>query len=149
MRSIITCFFDATEVCRLRVPDYLPPWARRHQCQQRRRLHHPDARCTGIRNQPSALSTMQNQPSAPWITPNPPMSCDPQALNSLNQMPNLPQSPAPNQTIHLPLDRTESSIPRDQSAKWEYPSPQQFYNALVRKGWENARRARRGDGRDP
>jgi hypothetical protein len=20
--------------------------------------------------------------------------------------------------------------------KWEYPSPQQFYNALVRKGWE-------------
>ncbi|PBK72411.1 cytochrome c heme lyase [Armillaria solidipes] len=61
---------------------------------------------------------------------------DPQALNSLNQMPNLSQSPAPNQIIQLPLDRTESSIPRDQSAKWEYPSPQQFYNALVRKGWE-------------
>lgn len=45
-----------------------------------------------------------------------------------------------------------SSIPRPQNAqpsegdeiypedvhngKWEYPSPQQFYNALVRKGWE-------------
>lgn len=30
-----------------------------------------------------------------------------------------------------------SSIPRDHSGRtWEYPSPQQFYNALVRKGWE-------------
>ncbi|KAF8887289.1 cytochrome c/c1 heme-lyase [Infundibulicybe gibba] len=25
---------------------------------------------------------------------------------------------------------------RDTSVRWEYPSPQQFYNALVRKGWE-------------
>mgnify|MGYP000026401502 CR=1 FL=1 len=24
----------------------------------------------------------------------------------------------------------------EQADKWEYPSPQQFYNALVRKGWE-------------
>ena len=30
-----------------------------------------------------------------------------------------------------------SSIPRAKdSSKWEYPSAQQFYNALVRKGWE-------------
>jgi cytochrome c heme-lyase len=58
------------------------------------------------------------------------------ALNPLNQMPTLPQTPAPEQSIILPTERTESSIPRDSSAKWEYPSPQQFYNALVRKGWE-------------
>ncbi|KAF8817408.1 cytochrome c and c1 heme-lyase [Phlegmacium glaucopus] len=58
------------------------------------------------------------------------------SLNPLNQMPSLSQTPAQNQTINLPLSRTESSIPRDQSSKWEYPSPQQFYNALVRKGWE-------------
>ena len=58
------------------------------------------------------------------------------ALNPLNQMPSLSQTPAQNQTINLSLFRTESSIPRDLSAKWEYPSPQQFYNALVRKGWE-------------
>ena len=58
------------------------------------------------------------------------------ALNPLNQMPSLSQTPAQNQTINLPLSRVESSIPRDRSAKWEYPSPQQFYNALVRKGWE-------------
>ena len=51
-------------------------------------------------------------------------------------MPELAQTPAPNQTIHLPTARTQSSIPRDEQAKWDYPSPQQFYNALVRKGWE-------------
>ncbi|KAG5718833.1 Cytochrome c heme lyase [Termitomyces sp. T112] len=57
-------------------------------------------------------------------------------LNPLNQMPQLAQAPAPNQTIYLPTARTESSIPRDSSNRWDYPSPQQFYNALVRKGWE-------------
>jgi cytochrome c heme-lyase len=51
-------------------------------------------------------------------------------------MPTLSQAQASNQAVQLPTTRTESSIPRDQSAKWEYPSPQQFYNALVRKGWE-------------
>jgi len=40
------------------------------------------------------------------------------------------------QTTDLPTDRTTSSIPRDAAGNWEYPSPQQFYNALVRKGWE-------------
>lgn len=66
-------------------------------------------------------------------------------INALNQMPaNLSQAPAPGQALALPVDRTESSIPRSPSPtgeappapKWEYPSPQQFYNALVRKGWE-------------
>jgi hypothetical protein len=40
--------------------------------------------------------------------------------------------------MELPVDRTSSSIPRPNSEEkvWEYPSPQQFYNALVRKGWE-------------
>ncbi|KAH7868292.1 cytochrome c heme lyase [Lentinula edodes] len=56
--------------------------------------------------------------------------------SSLNQMPTLSQQPSPNQTITLPTARTESSILRDGSTKWDYPSPQQFYNALVRKGWE-------------
>jgi hypothetical protein len=51
-------------------------------------------------------------------------------------MPDLPQQRQSNQAIDLPLERTESSIPRDRSSKWDYPSPQQFYNALVRKGWE-------------
>ncbi|KAF9269150.1 hypothetical protein L218DRAFT_953699 [Marasmius fiardii PR-910] len=58
------------------------------------------------------------------------------SVSSLNQMPTLSQAPAPNQMMELPTSRVSSSIPRDASEKWEYPSPQQFYNALVRKGWE-------------
>jgi len=61
---------------------------------------------------------------------------DHSALSPLNQMPTLSQEPAKNQMVKLPTNRTESSIPRDEGSKWEYPSPQQFYNALVRKGWE-------------
>ncbi|KAJ3157553.1 holocytochrome c synthase [Geranomyces michiganensis] len=59
-------------------------------------------------------------------------------LNPLNQMPTLSQNPSPNQPTALPTARTQSSIPRadEKTATWEYPSPQQFYNALVRKGYE-------------
>ena len=63
-------------------------------------------------------------------------------LNPLNQMPSLSQTPSSKQSTALPTERTSSSIPRsapsDSQAEsvWEYPSPQQFYNALVRKGWE-------------
>lgn len=57
-------------------------------------------------------------------------------INPQNQMPSLSQSPAPHQNTVLPMQREESSIPRNADSKWEYPSPQQFYNALVRKGWE-------------
>ncbi|KAM5532392.1 hypothetical protein V8D89_013425 [Ganoderma adspersum] len=59
------------------------------------------------------------------------------AVNPLNQMPALSQQPAEQQLAALPTKRETSSIPRDEGGtKWEYPSPQQFYNALVRKGWE-------------
>ncbi|KAF8556012.1 cytochrome c and c1 heme-lyase [Imleria badia] len=60
-------------------------------------------------------------------------------LNPLNQMPSLPQTPLDN-SDQLPTERSVSSIPRSvdvgRKETWEYPSPQQFYNALVRKGWE-------------
>lgn len=41
------------------------------------------------------------------------------------------------QTISLPLSRDTSSIPRGDgtNTKWEYPSPQQMYNAMLRKGY--------------
>ncbi|KAL7421079.1 holocytochrome c synthase [Cryptotrichosporon argae] len=65
------------------------------------------------------------------------------ALNPLNHMPALSTAKAPGQVLDLPLERTSSTIPRPKTADdpdaggvWEYPSPQQFYNALVRKGWE-------------
>jgi cytochrome c heme-lyase len=58
-------------------------------------------------------------------------------VNPLNQMPELQQHPiSSNQSTSLPTERVVSTIPRDERAKWEYPSPQQFYNALVKKGWE-------------
>ncbi|ERT00913.1 cytochrome c heme-lyase [Sporothrix schenckii 1099-18] len=58
-------------------------------------------------------------------------------LNPLNYMfRDLSQNRAPNQTVALPTTRDESTIPRgDGDGNWEYPSPQQMYNALLRKGY--------------
>ncbi|KAJ7066362.1 cytochrome c/c1 heme-lyase [Mycena amicta] len=61
---------------------------------------------------------------------------DHDAISAQNQMPHLSQEASTSQSVSLPTSRTVSSIPRDPSSKWEYPSPQQFYNALVRKGNE-------------
>jgi cytochrome c heme-lyase len=68
-------------------------------------------------------------------------------MNPLNIIPSdLSSVKQPGQAIDLPTDRTASTIPRpppkeddsdgDVGKVWDYPSPQQFYNALVRKGWE-------------
>ena len=66
-----------------------------------------------------------------------PVQHDGTPLNPRNQMPDLPQHAIyQNQTASLSTERITSSIPRDGSSNWDYPSPQQFYNALVRKGWE-------------
>ena len=104
--------------------------------------------------QHSPLSPSQNSPSKCPVDPDAPASSPPsqhpsglarcpidhgksETLNPLNQMPTLTQERASGQTVDLPLDREVSSIPRaTDSSKWEYPSAQQFYNALVRKGWE-------------
>ncbi|THC88741.1 hypothetical protein EYZ11_011817 [Aspergillus tanneri] len=58
-------------------------------------------------------------------------------LNPLNYMfSSISQERAPNQTVDLPVDRETSSIPRgDSNGLWEYPSPQQMYNAMLRKGY--------------
>lgn len=58
-------------------------------------------------------------------------------LNPLNYMfRDLSQAPAPHQTVALPTSREASSIPRSTGdGNWEYPSPQQMYNALLRKGY--------------
>jgi cytochrome c heme-lyase len=60
----------------------------------------------------------------------------PETIDPRNHLPILTQERAPSQSLDLPTERTASSIPRDAAGHWEYPSPQQFYNALVRKGWE-------------
>ncbi|KAJ5180744.1 hypothetical protein N7492_003954 [Penicillium capsulatum] len=57
-------------------------------------------------------------------------------LNPLNYMfSSISQERAPDQTVDLPVDRELSSIPRGSNeGNWEYPSPQQMYNAMLRKG---------------
>ncbi|KAJ5892959.1 hypothetical protein N7504_009650 [Penicillium tannophilum] len=57
-------------------------------------------------------------------------------LNPMNYMfASISQERAANQTVDLPVEREQSSIPRgDSDENWEYPSPQQMYNAMLRKG---------------
>ncbi|KAI9479987.1 cytochrome c and c1 heme-lyase [Coemansia mojavensis] len=56
------------------------------------------------------------------------------SVNPLNMMPNLSQDKHESQETALSTEREISTIPRaDQDSQWEYPSPQQFYNALARK----------------
>jgi cytochrome c heme-lyase len=58
-------------------------------------------------------------------------------LNPLNYMfHSISQDRAPDQTYALPTTRDESTIPKGSGdGNWEYPSPQQMYNALLRKGY--------------
>ena len=83
--------------------------------------------------------------SCPIASSNAPLSSSaPQSstlsnLNPLNYMPStISQSRSTNQKIALPTSRTTSSIPRgDTETNWEYPSPQQMYNAMLRKGHDD------------
>ncbi|KAL2759986.1 hypothetical protein ACRALDRAFT_1073948 [Sodiomyces alcalophilus JCM 7366] len=58
-------------------------------------------------------------------------------INPLNYMfREISQAPAPNQAVALPTSREPSTIPKGSGdGNWEYPSPQQMYNALLRKGY--------------
>ena len=50
----------------------------------------------------------------------------------------ISQKRQPTQRQNLPTDRTISSIPKgSEGGNWEYPSPQQMYNALIRKGYHD------------
>jgi len=64
---------------------------------------------------------------------------DPQTadLDPKNMMPPPNQQPSPGQPFTLPTDRQTSSIPKagTENEKWVYPSPQMFWNAMLRKGW--------------
>mmetsp|Transcript_19256 Transcript_19256/g.31628 ORF Transcript_19256/g.31628 Transcript_19256/m.31628 type:complete len:403 (+) Transcript_19256:203-1411(+) len=60
-----------------------------------------------------------------------------QPIDPTNQMPFNPnQLPAPGQNIELSTERVKSFIPKGgtDGETWTYPSPQMFFNALVRKG---------------
>ncbi|KAL3423688.1 cytochrome c/c1 heme lyase [Phlyctema vagabunda] len=57
--------------------------------------------------------------------------------NPLNYMfSEISQDRAADQTVALPTEREPSTIPKGTGdGNWEYPSPQQMYNALLRKGY--------------
>lgn len=81
----------------------------------------------------SSSSSAPSQPAPPEEKQQSTLS----KLNPLNYMfTNISQERAPNQTVDLPVEREISSIPRgDSEGNWEYPSPQQMYNAMLRKGY--------------
>ncbi|PAV84123.1 hypothetical protein WR25_27240 [Diploscapter pachys] len=56
-------------------------------------------------------------------------------LNNELEHPN--QKPAPDQPFSLPISREKSTIPKagTDSDTWTYPSPQMFWNAMLKKGW--------------
>jgi cytochrome c heme-lyase len=51
-------------------------------------------------------------------------------------MPPPNQQPSPGQPFPLSTERVRSNIPKagTESDKWEYPSEQMFWNAMLRKG---------------
>lgn len=60
-----------------------------------------------------------------------------QKIDPTNQMPaQANQLPAPGQVVPLSTERVKSRIPKGgtEDDTWAYPSPQMFWNALVRKG---------------
>ena len=58
-----------------------------------------------------------------------------QPIDPTNQMPVTPnQQPWPGQSKLLSTDRVTSAIPTAGGTQWVFPSPQMFYNALMRKG---------------
>ncbi|KAK2195214.1 Holocytochrome c-c1 synthase [Babesia duncani] len=63
-------------------------------------------------------------------------------FNKDNMMPNLPNVPLNTAGANLDTDTQVSSIPRaDRNENWRYPSPMQFYNALVLKKKTNKQEA--------
>ncbi|KAH0390480.1 cytochrome c heme lyase, partial [Aureobasidium melanogenum] len=96
---------------------------------------------------PSVVTKPSDSASAcPYVPPTEAQKQEPSAgspsyiskLNPLNYMPKSisNQRDHDEQSVDLPLEREASTIPRgDGQGMWEYPSPQQMYNAMLRKGY--------------
>ncbi|KAF1959668.1 hypothetical protein CC80DRAFT_439631 [Byssothecium circinans] len=99
---------------------------------------------------PSSASTPQG--ACPYVPPNTPAASSTTStpappppktgllsrLNPLNNMPfDLSNTRSENQSQSLPLSREASTIPKGDGSLWEYPSPQQMYNAMLRKGYQD------------
>lgn len=86
---------------------------------------------------PSAETSCPYTPSATTELSTPKGEPKYSKYNPLNYMfSDLSQEKAPTQKVSLPTEREPSTIPKGSGdGNWEYPSPQQMYNALLRKGY--------------
>ncbi|KFZ08834.1 hypothetical protein V502_09104 [Pseudogymnoascus sp. VKM F-4520 (FW-2644)] len=81
---------------------------------------------------PSGSAAVPSEPRKPTTTEK--LS----KYNPLNFMfSDLSQERAEKQTVALDIEREPSTIPKGTGGNWEYPSPQQMYNALLRKGYHD------------
>lgn len=66
-----------------------------------------------------------------------PIKKDNSDINPTNMMPPPNQMPSPGQPFPLSTHRVRSTIPKaGTEERWEYPSEQMFWNAMLRKGWK-------------
>ncbi|VBB79712.1 Putative cytochrome c heme lyase [Podospora comata] len=100
----------------------------------------PASGCPVPHSNPSANAALSSCPVPHGGAPEPTADNQQSFLSKLNPLNymfhSISQERAPNQTHALPTSRDESSIPKGTGdGNWEYPSPQQMYNALLRKGY--------------
>ncbi|KAH9890221.1 cytochrome c/c1 heme-lyase [Xylariomycetidae sp. FL2044] len=120
-----------------------PPGCPMHKHQKTAEAMTPPSSCPVKHESPSPSPSAQPPSACPvphssrTAAPEPESRSTLSKLNPLNYMfREISQAPAPNQTHTLPTEREPSTIPRgDGAGNWEYPSPQQMYNALLRKGY--------------
>lgn len=87
-----------------------------------------NASATGVSPNASA------PPAAPERAKGPVFNVYAQEIDPKNMMPAANNSPAPGQAAPLEVERVKSTIPKGGvDGTWLYPSPQMFYNSLVRK----------------
>lgn len=102
------------------------------------KAHHSDEHMTGV-PPPECPMHKSLAPAKPVYKSECPVKQDGNDINPLNMMPPANQQPAPDQPFPLPTERQVSSIPKvtedGRTEFWVYPSPQMFWNAMLRKGW--------------
>jgi hypothetical protein len=101
-----------------------------------------------VKHNPVDVSSQQEGLSGCPVKAHPEYNVYSQPIDKTNNMPKGvgTQLPNPTQTIELSTERVSSTIPKggggtdgsSAATTWTYPSPQQFYNALSRKGKFNA-----------
>lgn len=107
-------------------------------------MHHQNKSCTEVSVSSTATKAasecpMQKTSQASIMPTGCPMRKEQPSvdeLNTDNMMPPPNQRPAPDQPFPLSLERKTSTIPKAGTDEtWVYPSPQMFWNAMLRKGW--------------